>query len=447
MTAADPAGVPILPARNRLTLPALDGFRGLAAITVVLYHSFLGAGRPQLDEGPVRAVLAAGYMGVDFFFVISGFVLFLPAVLNGGDIGDRRSYFLRRVARIVPGYYLFLLIALVLTPIYVNDGLALPHQSFTGVMLFLSHLTFLQQSIGRLVGGPYAIFALSWTLTLEVLFYILLPFIARSFHRHPFRWLAGALVVSTAWKVAVTHAVDTLSWLGADRWTPLHLVRSQVVLVSQLPSYLGHFALGMAAAWVFVRLRNRPRPVPAKVLVALQAFSLVAVLLAMRAEGTRAVAATAGNYDIFTRTTPVALFFAVLIVATALAPARFQWPVANPVARWLGDVSYGTYLAHLMLIVIAIITLDFKQANSWTAFLRMVAFVVPASLLAAWLSFVFVERPARRWAARKSRARSERDAAGANDDLPPAVPGPDGAGAIDAVAATATGTGDRPDGR
>ena len=402
MTAADPAGLPHLPARSRLTIPSIDGFRGLAAVTVVLYHCFLGAGQPQLDEGPVRAVLAAGYMGVDFFFVISGFVLFLPAVLNAGDIGHRRSYLLRRIARIGPGYYLFLFVALALTPVFVDDAIPLPHEGSDGVMLFLSHLTFLQHHVGRLFGEPYALLALSWTLTLEALFYVLLPYIARSFHRHPVRWLGGALAVSIAWRYAVTHAADTLGWLGAGGWDPTRLARAQLFLVTQFPSYLAHFALGMVAAWGFVRLRNRARQVPAAVVVAVQVASLVAVLLAMRIEGIRAL--TEVGYGPWTRTTHVAVLFAALLVATALAPARFQWPVANPVSRWVGDVSYGTYLAHLMLVVVAIITLDFEPANSWTAFLRMVAFVVPASLLAAWISFVLVERPARLWAARKSRA-------------------------------------------
>ncbi len=93
MTATEPAGTPDLPARSRLSLPALDGFRALAAVTVVLYHCFLGAGSPRLDEGSLRAVLAAGYMGVDFFFAISGFLLFLPAVLNGGDLGKPATVF------------------------------------------------------------------------------------------------------------------------------------------------------------------------------------------------------------------------------------------------------------------------------------------------------------------------------------------------------------------
>ncbi len=83
-------------AAGRVRVPAIDGLRGYAALTVLLIHVTYYSGRPPLDQGIIRSVLVSGYMGVDFFFVISGFVLFLPAVTNKGRLGNLRSYAERR---------------------------------------------------------------------------------------------------------------------------------------------------------------------------------------------------------------------------------------------------------------------------------------------------------------------------------------------------------------
>jgi peptidoglycan/LPS O-acetylase OafA/YrhL len=400
-----------VPERARLVVPAIDGFRGLAAMTVVLYHCFIGAGTPRLDEGSVRSVLQAGYLGVDFFFVISGFVLFLPAALNGGDLGDRRSDFLRRLARIGPAYYVFLLLTVVLTPVLTETATELPTDSAKGALLFVSHLGFLQHHVGRWFGEPYPLLALSWTLTLEILFYLLLPFIARSFHRHPFRWLVGALVVSTGWKLLAVNVPTTLSWLGADSWDARRTAVAKVVLLTQLPSYGVHFAAGMGAALLFMYLRRRAPELHPRLVVGTQLLAAAGVFLLVRAAGTRLLAG-GSPFDQWTRTTPVALVFAVLVVATALAPRRFQWPVANPFARWVGDVSYGSYLCHLLLVITTIKVLGFGPDGTWAAFMRLTAVVVPATLLAAWASFLLVERPARRWASQRTKARMAALAAG-----------------------------------
>ena len=84
-------------------VPPLDGLRGLASLLVAIFHCWVFTDA-RLGDGDLRALVAAFGRGVDFFFVISGFVLFLPVVLREGSFGDVRAYFVRRVARIVPVY-------------------------------------------------------------------------------------------------------------------------------------------------------------------------------------------------------------------------------------------------------------------------------------------------------------------------------------------------------
>src|SRR5262249_53545838 len=126
-------------------VPSLDGFRGGAALIVLVFHCWHGTGSPALDGGPLRALIAAGHLGVDFFFVLSGFVLFLPTARRGGVFGAWRPYALRRVGRIVPAYYASLLALVVFHRWFIGaiDPLATP----SGIAALIAHLLFLQHEL------------------------------------------------------------------------------------------------------------------------------------------------------------------------------------------------------------------------------------------------------------------------------------------------------------
>lgn len=426
--AAPPAARP-----PRLRVPAVDGFRGYAAVAVLLFHVMYGAGRPALDEGLIRSVVVAGYMGVDFFFVISGFVLFLPAVTNGGQVGNLRGYASRRAARILPAYYLVLVAVVVLHRFIAAIPADLPQNSLRGLLSFALHLTFLEHSVGLLLGIPegFALHGAVWTLTLEAMFYVALPLVAGWYFRRPFLGLAAALVVSALWKLGAVHQPYSIDWLGGGDRDTLRLI-----LVTQLPTYLAHFAAGMTAAWLFARLHPRANPAMARAAVGVQVAMVAVVVLSMRAAGMRDLRRVGGlytdasgrwHYEHWTDTTVVALAFAVLVLATALAPRWAQWPATNRVARFLGDASYGIYLWHLVVIGFALQTLDFAPDRTNSAFVRMLAVTLPVSVVAGWLSFVLLERPFIRWAQARSRraARVPAPAPARTEELaPPAVVSP-----------------------
>jgi peptidoglycan/LPS O-acetylase OafA/YrhL len=166
----------------------------------------------------------------------------------------------------------------------------------------------------------------------------------------------------------------------------------------------------MTAAFVFVRLRNVViRPARRAAAGAVAAGAALLLLLGMRAEGTRDLVAVNGLYDHFTRPLYIALAFAVLLASVALAPRWVQLPFTNSLSRRLGDMSYGIYLWHLMFVGFAIHTLDFlPDASDW-AFVRLLLFVLPLSLVTAWLSMKLVEQPFIRLARKRTSAMLRRD--------------------------------------
>lgn len=127
----------------------------------------------------------------------------------------------------------------------------------------------------------------------------------------------------------------------------------------------------------------------------------------------------------------VATTFAVLLVATAFLPRALQWPFSNRVSRWLGDISFGVFLYHFLIIHVVLTLMGLSLAStaelspqaSWALVAELTLIVVPASLAVAWLSTVLVERPFR---ARVRRYARRFEGHGASPGLDPGPTRPAG---------------------
>jgi peptidoglycan/LPS O-acetylase OafA/YrhL len=159
------------------SIAVLDGVRALACFSVISYHiHYFLAHTYNLSEnlGTFGALITmAGYSGVTLFFVLSGFLLFMPyvkALLGDNPWPSARTFYLRRALRILPGYYVSLcLLILLIHPEYLQAD----HLKDTGLFLTLlmdSTLTTYQQ-----INGPF------WTLAVEWQFYMLLPLLSLGF--------------------------------------------------------------------------------------------------------------------------------------------------------------------------------------------------------------------------------------------------------------------------
>jgi len=165
----------IIPQKN--SIAALDGVRALACISVISYHIhyFLAHTYNLTAElGTIGALVTmSGYSGVTLFFVLSGFLLFMPyakALLGDNSWPSTRTFYLRRALRILPGYYVSLCLLIVLAhPEYLQPE----HWKDTG--LFLTFLMDSTSATYQQINGPF------WTLAVEWQFYMLLPLLAPGF--------------------------------------------------------------------------------------------------------------------------------------------------------------------------------------------------------------------------------------------------------------------------
>ncbi|HEV2775254.1 MAG TPA: acyltransferase [Solirubrobacteraceae bacterium] len=360
-------------------VPVLDTFRGVAAVGILLYHCWLLSGEPALGGGPARDVLSAGFLAVTLFFVLSGFVLFLPVARRDGEFGSVGAYARRRVARVVPAYYAVLALSVLAYPLLTTGSME-GRVTWESVV---AHGLFAQQEARLLPGYSgalgFAVDPVVWTLSLEALFYVVLPVVAGWF----WRWAWQAVVLAVAVGVAGRLVLGDVT--GAPQ---------ESVLLSSFPLHLTDFAAGMAAALLFVRRRVAPRVA----LAGGAACGLLALGLVAAAGGADAgVVRDAVRGDWLVMAT-LPLLFGGAVLGMALAPERVRGALSWAPLRWVGTVSYGVFLVHYPLLLFARTTLDFAHDGSRAAFLALTAFAVPASLVVGWLSWVAVERPAREWA-------------------------------------------------
>ncbi|MCD6727327.1 MAG: acyltransferase [Solirubrobacteraceae bacterium] len=358
---------------------ALDGLRGIAALSVFAFHAWLYT----LDRVRVASArddsLGAHFaaelrIGLVLFFVLSGFLLFRPWPRAALAVQPWRAprpvtYAVHRIGRIVPAYWLAIAgSVLLLWPLAGEPGVRLPPlEQLPLFFLFAQNL------------GPRTLMTLDppmWTLAVEASFYLVLPLIG---------WLALRARPTRLGQAAAPLALLALGvafnwWLAGREAAPLALSKT---LAAMLP----YFALGMLAA-VLVAGRRPSRGAAA----ALLAGGAALVLL----DGWLHASAVAGSelsqaLRVW-RDLPAAIGFAAIVAVCAERPPRAL--AARPLAR-SGELSYGLYLWHVPVLL-------WLRAKGLLpgGVVGAVLVGLPASLALAWLSWRLVERPAIRWSRR-----------------------------------------------
>lgn len=351
-------------------LPAVTGLRGVAAGWVLLYHGWQFAHGPKLAVGGIdlTPLLATGYMGVDLFFVLSGFLLGLPFIAARRDPSlpapSLRRFWANRFRRVLPAYWFQLSLLVVIALLAGTPAFGL------GDVLAHYGLVFNLERNDSLVNPVY------WSLPVEWDFYLFLPLLAL-----PFRRARGAL----GWAlllVAAAIGFRLLCMAAVQQWGADGIAVYRWII--QLPGRIDQFVLGMLAAWAFLALPARG------VTRGLAWAGLALVLLMSWGAAARGDFITQGIAPwLYWHYSLVALGFAAIVLAVSQHPRSLlaRGLASRPIA-WLGMVSYSLYLWHYPL-------LQWQQAlapAAWPAWWG-VALVLPAILLVSWLSYRLIERP------------------------------------------------------
>lgn len=337
----------------------IQALRGIAVVLVLIYHAELG-------------LLSAGYLGVDIFFVLSGYLItsLISDDLNRGSFSFSRFY-LRRAVRLLPVAYVVLFSTIVisgyiLTAPEYNQTL----QTFRASIFYVSNIELWRSYDYFSSAADLNPLLHTWSLGIEEQFYAFWPLLLLLLTklRHPVRWLGAIAFLSFAlclvmiqvrpsaafyllptrgWELAIGAAISQIEW-RRNGWSRIQ------------SNLLGGGALAIIAVVVFVQPEN---------------------LLGLSHPGMDALL--------------VCLCTAVILVT---APAFLNSGVLSAVLSRLGDISYSLYLVHWPILVL-LRTSHFNQLPPWQW--RVIAVFVAIGLSIAL--YALVERPARRFGRMRPR--------------------------------------------
>lgn len=345
-------------------LDKLTSLRFLTAFWVVIYHmESISVHFDNPIQNFYKQIYAYGYAGVSIFFVLSGFVISLA---NDNWKGWKR-YLIGRVTRIYPPHWIvtftFALVFLVRYVDLVNSGL----NSWSAIVPYLT----LTQAWIPQSGYFFAINAASWSLSVEIFFYVCFIFLRRLEDKYVY-----ALSIVSYLILLVSISTHHRFWNMGIYWDFF------INPIARLPEFLA----GMAVYRLY-RSKKLPKlPMPK--------FNFILILAAMMAAlaATGAVSRTgAGFKEVFTCSIIPLPFVALLL--TALLDRESNSYMNNKTLVLLGEASFALYLIHRS--VIYFIDNSFKNTilmNGYVSILFML-FIAALSVCLSVIFYKFIELP------------------------------------------------------
>jgi peptidoglycan/LPS O-acetylase OafA/YrhL len=418
------------PKRTRARIIGLDGVRGLLCLAIAITH-VTGHYSPK--------TAAAWHMNVFgfslvYFFVLSGFLLYLPYIRNVvrdrsvATMPDVRDYVVHRFARIMPGYVvIFLIVNFVLQASYVDNPALQPVGTDAGTGMItdpwklLTNLTLTQSYFPAFIQtgiNP------SWSLTLEYAFYASLPLLGLLLFRlrkltsmrpyliaalAPALLLVIGLVGRALMPLVFAHAGTTdfllLNW--GPNWA--------AVYTKSFLTNADNFAFGMFAALTFVAMEQGA--LAERISRRVRTFSALAILPVLLAS----VAVLVVAIQFVTLGVGVVAAAMILVIVAPLARGETtklaRWLDVKP-TRYVGEISLSAYLWHFPMILV-LGRVGWMAGDTGLGMVRNIVVLLVVTILVASVTYYGVEKPAMNYAKRK---RAKKKALSHDPKLVPAPP-------------------------
>ena len=372
---------------TRSPLAGLNGLRALACLAVFGVHFYQKTGvSGNLGAIDIARLLENGNTGVALFFILSGFLLGLPYWSSQQAAGfidrDLKTYIIKRLARILPAYYLCLS-ALVL----LQGHLSSPKEFIDTALHYLFLHNYTEFSF-------YSINSPFWTIAVQAQFYVLLPLLLILLSPlRPKKSIAFAATLVLAAGAFAGHYWLMTKTQSVDPW-PLSrqiIQRNGAVLSHSVLAHLPHFLLGLAAGYIGILLntnsgnRAQAKRWMCELIFWLSAVVIIAVLGSALDE---MFSISHGRYNL-----PVVPVLITALIVCAPETVIGRGLLENYPLRQLGVISYGVYVYHLpcMNVVARLMNRwEINSADRWAIF-ALLSFAV--TLVIAMGSYLIVERP------------------------------------------------------
>ena len=352
-------------------LPALDGVRAIAILMVIVYHALNGLPAATAPQNVFLNVVEQGWVGVDLFFVLSGFLITGILMDGRSPVHVLRRFYARRVLRIVPVYVAFLLFSMWIAPIL---GTMHPEEV---AQLRDSQLWYWTYSFNLMVAlhtWQATSFPLAhlWSLSVEEQFYLLWPLAALLMSPLTLRRAAvGCIVAAELFRLAFILG-------GAG---------GQVNFVL-LPCRMDSLAAGAFLACAYRDPALWPRVLGARRWLAVAAVvPLVAIALYRHKFSSQAPLEQLFGF-------PAIIALASVLVATAIGGVAW---LSTGAMRFVAKISYGMYIWHLVIMRMIVHVQRVPDPASpqlwWVFYVVRASGTVCGAILLALISWHVIEQP------------------------------------------------------
>ncbi len=339
--------------------PALTGLRFVLAAWVMLHHI---SGKGMMLEswanslpGAAASLVRGGYLAVQSFFILSGFVLAKTYANRRWTATDVRRYAAARIGRIYPVY----LVSLAVVAPFILKAMLAPGRTGAAKAGLLFDYAFVLQGWTGSLGVGWNTPA--WSLSCEFFFYLCFPAILIALRRTGKLAVFGIFAASLVAPVLLAHS--SVPWA----WKPIH--------------HLSDFAAGVAAARLFDFLRPLGARRGQWLYLPAIAFGALLIVFPQLMDGTY------GDLNTGLRPLNVAALIGLALTGGSLASA-----LSGRVAEYLGKISYSMYILHIPILW----WYGDWAVHHMSGLLAALVYLVLVTAAAA-LAFEYVETPANRW--------------------------------------------------
>jgi peptidoglycan/LPS O-acetylase OafA/YrhL len=364
-------------ASSSLHLTSVDALRGIAAIYVACFHVAMVPSPHLAMPEWIRPFMVSGSAGVAMFFVVSAFTLSISWFSRKDGAHPFRNFYFRRVFRIVPLFYF--LLAITIPRDFYRWHVTHPAKD---VLLNLSLLFNLVP--GKSIGIVWA----SWTIGVEVLFYLMFPLVIR----------AGSTSIRLA-SCFIGALLTAVIFYQVVQFSSLSPALKAEYFPTGLALHVPVFILGMITYTIYV---SGPfRRIRAK---------WFAILLVVAGIGLHLVLAYNRMYLGIVGTDWSAPAWALLVLGLVVCPVK---PVVNAITRFYGQISYSVYLNHPFVIAFLMpVYPRIYRHISWNGLALLACFAATFAVLTPWAycTYRLIEQPGIRLGSRLIKSLNRNDA-------------------------------------
>jgi peptidoglycan/LPS O-acetylase OafA/YrhL len=355
-------------------LPGLDGLRGIAVLAVIIYHADV-------------SLLVGGFLGVDVFFVLSGFLIttLLINELTETNTVDRARFYLRRIRRLMPALFLVLFFSVLVSGLFVLDAAYHVRRDLPWAMTFVLNWSYLffEQSYFVNISRPPLLQHL-WSLSVEEQFYVIWPIMLIALYKVKIGKISPRAKIFIASSVLAIASTAWMVHLSVANGFPIPNDPSRVYFGTDTHAMGLLVGCAAAALWRSERLNVKLTPDRAAAMNGLGLLSIAGLAYFFLYVSELNEFLYRGGFLV------LSILTVILVVVAAHPGLKFGQRLGNPVLKWFGDRSYGIYLWHWPIFVLMRTGIDIQWSDP-VAFVVKIAIV----LMIADLSYRFVEMPIR----------------------------------------------------